>query len=151
MTDRGEMVEELTQGRRVVESHRPVLASATYRCVAEAAGQARRFAAKVLDVFYGTGDERTDNAVLAISEAVANSAEHSDSRFDGHVTIALFDAGGGVVRAEITDDGAATVPTSHQVGNTATSGRGVFLIEALTTRSGHFSAQDGRMTFWFEL
>jgi anti-sigma regulatory factor (Ser/Thr protein kinase) len=133
-------------------SGRTVLGSATYPCVAETAGQTRRFATKVLDAFYGTDDdERTGNAVLAISEAVANSVDHSDSRFGGTITIALIDVGDGEVRAEITDDGAATVPTSHSVGDTATSGRGVFLIEALTTRSGHFTDDTGRMTYWFEL
>jgi Anti-sigma regulatory factor (Ser/Thr protein kinase) len=89
--------------------------------------------------------------VLAISEAVANSVEHSDSRFGGDITVILVDVGAGEVRVEITDDGAATVPTSHRVGDTATSGRGVFLIEALTTRSGHYSDANGRMTYWFEL
>jgi anti-sigma regulatory factor (Ser/Thr protein kinase) len=133
-------------------SARILLGSATYPCVAEAAGQARHFVAKALDVFYGTDDdERTGNAVLAVSEAVANSVEHSDSRFGGHITVGLFAVGGGQVRAEITDDGAATVPTTHHVGDTATSGRGVRLIEALTLRSGHFTDENGRMTYWFEL
>jgi hypothetical protein len=54
-------------------------------------------------------------------------------------------------RAEITDDGAATVPTCHVVGETATSGRGISLIQALTQRSGHFTDDAGRLTFWFEL
>jgi anti-sigma regulatory factor (Ser/Thr protein kinase) len=133
-----------------------VLGAITLPGVAESAGEARRFGRKILEGLFGadderTDDERTDNAVLAISEAVTNSIDHSDSRFGGQITLTLLEIGGGEARIEITDDGALTTPRCLTVGDTATSGRGIALIGRVTKRSGHHTDNTGRLTYWFEL
>jgi anti-sigma regulatory factor (Ser/Thr protein kinase) len=128
-----------------------VLGAITLPGVAESAGQARRFGSKVLEDLFGADNERTDNGVLSISEAVTNSIDHSDSRFGGQITLTLLEIGGGEARIEITDDGALTTPRCLTVNGSATSGRGVALIRRITKRSGHHTDDTGRLTYWFEL
>jgi anti-sigma regulatory factor (Ser/Thr protein kinase) len=110
---------------------------------------ARAFVARSL------GDEGawTDTAVLLVSELAGNSLQHSDSRRPGGiVTITLIAIPGGI-RAEVADEGGATVPAVRRgpgFPELAESGRGLQLVEMLSTRWS-FALAEGRTVTWFEL
>lgn len=111
---------------------------------------ARSFTALAL----GDRQADTDTVVLLVSEMVTNSIQHSGSHRDGGtITVALFAIPGGI-RAEITDEGGATVPTlqagSRESALTAERGRGLRLVDTLSTRWGHCRDGVGTVT-WFEL
>ena len=110
---------------------------------------AREFVAARLDDGYACAD----TAVLLTSELVTNSAVHSDSRRDGGtITVTLIAVPGGI-RAEVIDEGGATVPSlSPGPGrpDLSDTGRGLQLIEALSARWDYWSDEKGTVT-WFEL
>jgi anti-sigma regulatory factor (Ser/Thr protein kinase) len=102
---------------------------------------ARRFVAATL------GDRpQTATALLLTSEAVTNSVIHTDGPT---VTVVVVETATGV-RLEVTDCGAATVPTIHDGCDLREDRRGVFLLRHLSARSG-FHADERGLTFWFEL
>jgi anti-sigma regulatory factor (Ser/Thr protein kinase)/DNA-binding Xre family transcriptional regulator len=111
---------------------------------------ARSFTALAL----GEDHADIDTVVLLVSEMVTNSIQHSGSHRDGGtITVALFAVPGGI-RAEITDEGGATVPAlqacSPDSALTAEKGRGLRLVNTLSTRWGHHRDEAGTVT-WFEL
>jgi len=111
---------------------------------------ARAFVARTL----GDHCSCADTAVLLASELVGNSLQHSDSgRPGGMVTITLIAIPGGI-RAEVTDEGGATVPAvrSATVGapHLAENGRGLQLVDSLAARWSYCRDQAGTVT-WFEL
>jgi len=72
----------------------------------EHVAEARAFAARTL----GESCACADTVVLLTCELVTNSLQHSDSRRDGGtITVTLIAIPGGI-RAEVTDEGGATVP-----------------------------------------
>ena len=116
----------------------------------ERVAQARAFVAQAL------GDHRTsaDTAVLLTSELVTNSLQHSDSGRDGGtVTITLIAIPGGI-RAEVIDEGGATVPALHpgppESPELTVSGRGLLLVNELAARWSYSRDEAGTVT-WFEL
>lgn len=106
----------------------------------------RGFVARTL----GPGTDSTEAALLA-SELVANSMQHSDSGRDGGtVTVRLLAIPGGI-RAEILDQGGATVPALRRPeSGLAERGRGLQLLDALATRWDYARDAAGTLT-WFEL
>lgn len=119
---------------------------------------ARAFASMVLSDHVACAAD----AVLLVSELVANSIRHSDSGRDGGtVTVALFVVGDRL-RAEVTDAGGLGTPASAPPGGCASgadeadltdleeAGRGLQLVELLSTRWGWRRAEAGTVT-WFEL
>ncbi len=102
---------------------------------------ARRFVADVL-----RGHPETDTALLLTSEAVTNSVIHTKGPT---VTVVVRRIATGL-RLEVTDGGADTVPTVHERCDLREDGRGVFLLRHLSARSG-FHADEGGLTYWFEL
>jgi serine/threonine-protein kinase RsbW len=93
------------------------------------------------------------DAVLLVSELVSNSILHSDSRLPGGmITVTLFGVPCGI-RAEVTDQGSATVPaltTGPAAEEPTENGRGLLLVERLSDRWGIVTAPDCTVT-WFEL
>lgn len=93
-------------------------------------------------------------AVLLTCELVTNSLQHSDSRRDGGtITVTLISIPGGI-RAEVVDQGGATVPALRS-GNPglpelAEGGRGLQLVEILSARWSYTRDEAGTVT-WFEL
>jgi hypothetical protein len=117
------------------------LGSITIRGRSRDVATARWFVARTL------GDRpETDAAVLLTSEAVTNSVIHTSS---ATVTVMMTETHAGL-RLEITDAGAATVPVAYRHCDLREDRRGVFLVQALSVRSG-FDAHDGGLTYWFEL
>jgi serine/threonine-protein kinase RsbW len=116
----------------------------------EHVAEARVFAARKL----GDDCACADTAVLLTCELVTNALQHSDSRRDGGtITVTLIVIPGGI-RAEVTDEGGATVPALHptppEPTELAESGRGLQLVDMLSTRWSYCRDEAGTVT-WFEL
>ncbi|MEU8118654.1 ATP-binding protein [Spirillospora sp. NPDC049024] len=122
-----------------------ILGRVTLPATPKSVGEARRFAAAVLD-----GSDRTATAQLLISEACTNSVRHSDSRHGGSFTLTLYDCGNSL-RCEVIDAGAGTIPTRHQGSEPRDHGHGIVLIETLAARFGYDTDTAGRLHTWFEL
>ncbi|MFI0351732.1 ATP-binding protein [Actinomadura sp. 9N407] len=110
----------------------------------------RRFVADIIGTYWPTGAEKFDDVVLLTSESVTNSVVHSDSRRGGVVTLSLI-ASDAALRVEVLDAGGETLPVQAQAGELCTSGRGVFLVEALARGFGHRVDAQGRLLTWFEV
>jgi anti-sigma regulatory factor (Ser/Thr protein kinase) len=111
---------------------------------------ARAFVAQTLD----DGCACAPTAVLLTCELVTNSLQHSDSRRDGGtITVTLIAIPGGI-RAEVTDEGGATVPALRSGDlrrpELADGGRGLQLVEMLSARWSYTRDEAGTVT-WFEL
>jgi anti-sigma regulatory factor (Ser/Thr protein kinase) len=111
---------------------------------------ARAFVARTLS----NGCAHADTAELLASELVTNSLQHSRSgRSGGRITVTLLAIPGGI-RAEILDDGALSVPTFRsrpdESPRLAENGRGLQLVETLSTRWNYWHDEFGTLT-WFEL
>ncbi len=90
------------------------------------------------------GAELVEAASLLLSELVTNSIVHA--RTDVEVRLIADDH---MVRAEVSD-GNPTVPSSRRARELAGTGRGLQLIDQLSTRWGVSSSDVGK-TVWFEL
>lgn len=90
-------------------------------------------------------DDRADDAALAVSELAANAVLHARTELTVHVTVS-----DGLARVEV-DDGSAVLPVHLPVGESALSGRGLALVDALTDRWGARPTASGGKTVWFEL
>ncbi|WP_369276315.1 ATP-binding protein [Streptomyces sp. R11] len=88
-------------------------------------------------------DELVDVAELLVSELATNAVRHSASRF----RLSLF-AAHGILRCEVSDGG-CRVPVVLDAG-ASESGRGMFLVDALSRRWGCHRDGPGK-TVWFEL
>jgi anti-sigma regulatory factor (Ser/Thr protein kinase) len=122
----------------------------------ESAREARAWAAQRLD-----GCPNADDAVLLLSELVANAVRHSASRDGGVVRVRLSIAAGAWVRCEVRDEGPLTLtgsrdheplaedaaPAVTEPGELAETGRGLWLVHELATRAG----SNGRGLYWFTL
>jgi hypothetical protein len=88
---------------------------------------------------------RSDDAVLMAGELVTNAMLHAHSAFEVRVG-ALRDG----ARVEVRDD-SATLPMAGTLAAGALSGRGLMLVQSLSTRWGaHLGPEPGK-TVWFEL
>ena len=116
----------------------------------ERVAQARAFVTQSL----GDRCASADTAVLLTSELVTNSLQHSDSGRDGGtITITLIAIPGGI-RAEVIDEGGATVPALYPgppgSPELTDSGRGLQLVDTLAARWSYSRDEAGTVT-WFEL
>lgn len=102
----------------------------------------RRFAAAACR---GVGDgELCETVVLLVSEVATNALVHGAG--DVRVDVRTQD---GAVRIEVSDDSTA-VPVPRNAGADGESGRGMALVEALSSDWGTLSRPDGK-TVWFEV
>jgi hypothetical protein len=85
-----------------------------------------------------------DNAILMISELVTNAILHGG---EGAVLTLTYDDL--KVRAEVRDSSPA-MPVVRSYSETATTGRGMVIVDALAAAWGTF-AVDGGKVVWFEL
>ena len=124
-----------------------LLGSLTIPGQPEQVAHARAFVARTL----GDGRVCADTAVLLTSELVSNSLQHSHSRRDGGtITVTLIAVPGGI-RAEVIDEGGATVPALRTRDDELDEGgRGLHLLEDLSARWDYYQDQAGTVT-WFEL
>lgn len=85
-----------------------------------------------------------DTVALLVSEIATNALVHGS----GEVRVSVW-ASPGVVRVEVDDDGAG-LPVRRQADPDAEGGRGLALVEALSTGWGVQPGETGK-TVWFEL
>lgn len=121
-----------------------VLGSLTLPGVRKSVGYARRFLRDLMPAAH----PRLDDLVTVGSETVTNAIVHTDSGDGGRVTISLL-AGGGVYRLEVADDGAGGERPRAGAETDAESGRGLWLVEALSDGWG-FRADGPRTVVWAE-
>ena len=111
--------------------------------VPSSAGLARR---AVVEAVIASGRaDLADTAGLLVTELVTNSIVHARSPI--RVTIAATSHG---VRVEVMD-ASPHVPVRRGYGRTATTGRGVAVVESLAERFGTDPVSGGGKTVWFEL
>lgn len=89
-------------------------------------------------------DERAEQLKFLANELITNSIRHASGRSACIEVEVLRHA----VRVSITDDGAGQ-PTLQRASVWHTSGRGLALVDRLSSRWGHRTAQDTMV--WFEI
>jgi anti-sigma regulatory factor (Ser/Thr protein kinase) len=85
-----------------------------------------------------------DTVALLVSEVATNALVHGS----GQVRVRVFPGPPGV-RVEVAD-GSRAVPQRRQAGASDEGGRGIALVEALSSNWGCEPTEDGK-TVWFEL
>ncbi len=90
-------------------------------------------------------DDLADAASLLVSELVTNAIVHARTPIDLDVV-----AGSGGLRVAVRDE-SSTMPTQRHYGRSATTGRGLGLVEMMSDRHGTDSNPDDGKTVWFEL
>jgi anti-sigma regulatory factor (Ser/Thr protein kinase) len=109
---------------------------------ARAPGHARQFVAEVLRTW--ARSDLTDQAMLVVSELATNAVMHARSGFT--VSLARAD---GVLRVAVGDTDPA-MPAPRAASSTAVGGRGLQVVEALSSRWG-YSAVPGGKVVWADL
>lgn len=104
---------------------------------------ARRFMAETLATWHC--DELLDSVNLLVSELVTNAVVHAGS--EAEVAVVLTPD---VLRVEVADSGGGT-PTKKHAEAWATSGRGMALVDAVSSSWGVESRPGGGKIVWFEL
>jgi anti-sigma regulatory factor (Ser/Thr protein kinase) len=108
-----------------------------------APGNARRLLEELDSVL---DEDLLDSVRLLINELVTNSVKFAG---EGSIEVRLKDVGPKGVRVEVLDDGPGFIPSNREPELTDTSGRGLFLVDALSDRWG--VTVDGRTCVWFEI
>ncbi len=117
--------------------------------------EAERFAARtgrrwVMDVVRSGGELRGSSAELLellAGELLANAVIHGPRA--GRIAVAAS-RDGSVVRVAVRDQ-SSELPRLNQASPTALGGRGVALVDALSTRWGVEQHDGGGKTVWFDL
>jgi hypothetical protein len=131
-------------GPRPVVTVATVLGRRAFDAVPEAVAEARRWLRTV------TGGGCPD-APECLSEVFTNSIRHSRSGARrGPVSVAVL-AIRSAIRVEVTDAGGATRPRLLPIDETATSGRGLYLVNELTGGRWGWHDDHRHRTVWFEL
>ncbi|MFI1066333.1 ATP-binding protein [Streptomyces sp. NBC_00853] len=95
-----------------------------------------------------------ETAELIVSELTTNAVQHSEegervSPYSSLSTLRTFDlvlqVGNGVVRVAVFDND-EQAPVLKQPGADATSGRGILLVAAVSSRWGHYPVRNGNKT-----
>ena len=122
--------------------------AATYSVAADprAVAPARHFMRSTLAA-WGLDEDTVDNAILCLSELVTNAMIHTEASCELRIVLDR-----GVLTTAVRDGGSTVVvdPTSLMVDPLAVHGRGLQLVDALSTRWGSELDAVG-MTVWFVL
>ena len=104
--------------------------------------RARRYLENVAEDLSG---EVLDDVKLLVNELVTNSVKFAARGKIGLKVVAADES----VRVEVHDDGPGFSPTNHEPSLEDTSGRGLFLVDALSDRWG--VNLDSTTCVWFEI
>lgn len=116
--------------------------SRAFPAVPAQAREARQFMAAILD------GHPADDAILCLSELVANAAIHSRSRKrDGWLTVRV-QLHGGQLRVEVHDQGGPWIGPTHEDGLT---GRGLLIVDQLTDAWGRDGDEKTGWITWYEM
>jgi serine phosphatase RsbU (regulator of sigma subunit)/PAS domain-containing protein/anti-sigma regulatory factor (Ser/Thr protein kinase) len=123
----------------------PHTASTKLRPEALASSSARRFLRSLLDRWSLL--ELSDVAELCVSELVTNAVLHARTPIEVDVR-----AGRGVLHVEVRDRGGHRIdlPAPKEPGETLESGRGLYIVQALSSATGVRAGGHGT-SVWFEL
>ena len=91
-------------------------------------------------------DVDSDTVALLVSEVATNALVHGDGEVRVRVRVLPRPPG---VRVEVVD-GSSTLPQRRQASAVDEGGRGIVLVEALSTAWGSHASPPGK-TVWFEL
>jgi serine/threonine-protein kinase RsbW len=80
----------------------------------------------------GNPADLIEDARVVVSELVANAVRHARPLPDGHLLVA-WGENEGTLRISVTDGGAPTTPHAVDAPVSATSGRGMSIVETLVT------------------
>ncbi|BBC38897.1 PAS/PAC sensor protein [Streptomyces graminofaciens] len=111
--------------------------------VPQAVGQARRYTRRVLRA-WGIEAE-ADSVLLVVSELVTNALVHTDGRV--RLDLTLFN---NRLRVSVTDASPRTPAKPTDIGWEATGGRGLLLVEAMSTTWGTVPVSGGKQV-WAEI
>jgi len=104
----------------------------TLPCEVSSAGDARRALRNILEDAGSSIDER-NAAAMVITELLANAIIHAD-RADGQIEV-VIECSDHQIHIEVTDQN-ARVPVRQEVNVDAAAGRGLTIIDALSTAWG---------------
>ncbi len=123
----------------------PHVATTRLRPEALASSSARRFVRSLLERWQLL--ELADPAELCVSELVTNAVLHARTPINLEVR-----AGQGVLHVDVCDSGGSRIdlPPREEPADALESGRGLFIVQALSSRTGVVPRTDG-MCVWFEL
>ncbi|MEU6997693.1 ATP-binding protein [Nonomuraea sp. NPDC046570] len=113
---------------------------------ARAVGVARHWGALVLEA---AGCGCVDEALIVVSELVGNAVRHTRSGGPGgKITMLIVESGGDMVRIEVVDDGAVSVPAPREPDSSELSGRGLWLVDELSAEWGVRVVAGDRRAVW---
>jgi anti-sigma regulatory factor (Ser/Thr protein kinase) len=123
----------------------PHVASTKLRPEALAASSARRFVRSLLDRWQLL--ELSDVAELCVSELVTNAVLHARTPIQVEVR-----AGAGSLHVDVCDSGGGRIDLlpPEEPGESLESGRGLYIVQALSARTGVKPSRGGTC-IWFEL
>jgi anti-sigma regulatory factor (Ser/Thr protein kinase) len=107
----------------------------------------RRVVADLLSA--GIFESVVADAAIVISELMSNALRHAKP-LPGAVIRVGWMLASDHVELEVSDGGGATTPTRNDPGQSATSGRGLGIVEKLSRRWG-VRQDSGEMTVWAEV
>ena len=114
----------------------------TFPAIPQSVHAARRFA---IDALAGVHAEALESAELMVSELATNCIRHERMSF--YVTISRLPS---EIRVEVTDSGSG-VPTMRSPGPNDPSGRGLQIVDMLSTEWGIEPEVPAGKTVWFSL
>jgi anti-sigma regulatory factor (Ser/Thr protein kinase) len=97
------------------------------------------------------GRRDLENVQLITSELITNALIHTASGLHGGVvTVDVVAVDAEIVRVEVTDDGADTVPQARESGDDDCHGRGLWLVEQVSLKWGVRLLGAGQRAVWAE-
>lgn len=91
-----------------------------------------------------------EDAVLLVSELLSTNAVLHTTSGDGGAFEVAVHVSAACARIEVRDQGSEDHPTAEPADTLAEAGRGISLVELISTRWGHTANDNGRSVF-FEL
>ncbi|MFK4144685.1 SpoIIE family protein phosphatase [Streptomyces sp. NPDC004065] len=122
----------------------PLRESWTVWRVPEAARHARRFTRRTLRT-WGVSEDDTDAILLVVSELVTNALVHTDGQVRLDLTLVNHR-----LRVAVADASPRTPIKPTSIGWEATGGRGILLVEAMSTAWGTLPVSGGKQV-WCEM
>ncbi|MFG1959615.1 ATP-binding protein [Nonomuraea sp. NPDC049028] len=117
--------------------------------VAHSVAVARRCVGEMLAA---AGLRVVEDVRLIVSELITNALIHTASGLHGGVvTVEVVAVDAEIVRVEVTDDGADTIPRSRASGDDDCHGRGLWLVEQIALKWGVRLLGAGQRAVWAEM
>ncbi|MEV4835647.1 ATP-binding protein [Nonomuraea sp. NPDC049486] len=103
-------------------------------------------------VLIDAGHRNLDHVILAVSELVSNAVRHTVSGLAGGlITVDVREIGDAVARISVIDQGAKTVPQLCELKETDCTGRGLHIVQEISSRWGAEDDALGGRAVWAEV